>query len=89
MGQCNDSHPKLYAMIISNDYLDTKITNLCRILGSHSGGYEEFCLLRYNAMQSIESQPTFLQCRRINQRVNRYEAGGKQSWYFVWLHLQP
>jgi hypothetical protein len=23
---------------------------LCRSLGSHSGGYEEFCLLGYNAM---------------------------------------
>jgi hypothetical protein len=26
----------------------------CRILGSHSDSYEEFCLLEYNAVESIE-----------------------------------
>jgi hypothetical protein len=24
-----------------------------------TGGYKEFCLLRYNAVESIESKPTF------------------------------
>jgi hypothetical protein len=32
---------------------------LCRILGSCGGGYEEYCQLVYNAMKSVESQPTF------------------------------
>jgi hypothetical protein len=27
----------------------------CRIWGSHSIGYEEFCFLGYNAVQSVES----------------------------------
>jgi hypothetical protein len=27
--------------------------------GSHSGGYEEFYLLGYNTMYSVEIQPTF------------------------------
>jgi hypothetical protein len=31
----------------------------CRIWGFHSGGYEEFFLLGYNAEQSIESRLTF------------------------------
>jgi hypothetical protein len=31
----------------------------CRIWGSHSGGYEEFYLLRFNAVWSAECQPTF------------------------------
>jgi hypothetical protein len=30
-----------------------------RIGGSHSGGYEEYCLLGYNAVQSVECQSTF------------------------------
>jgi hypothetical protein len=29
---------------------ETYKLNLCRIWSSHSGGYEEFCLLGYNAM---------------------------------------
>jgi hypothetical protein len=32
---------------------------LCRIWSSHSGVYEEYYLLGYNAVQSVESQPTF------------------------------
>jgi hypothetical protein len=31
----------------------------CRILGCGSGGYEEYCLLEYNAVKSVESQPTY------------------------------
>jgi hypothetical protein len=27
--------------------------NICRVLGSHNGDYEEFYLLGYNTMQSI------------------------------------
>jgi hypothetical protein len=29
-----------------------------KILGSHSGDYEEFYILGYNAIQSVESQRT-------------------------------
>jgi hypothetical protein len=32
---------------------------LIRISFSHSGGYEEFYLLGYNAVQSVENQTTF------------------------------
>jgi hypothetical protein len=32
---------------------------LCRICGPHTGGYEEFYLLGYNAMLSVESQLIF------------------------------
>jgi hypothetical protein len=29
-------------------------TKTCRIWGSHRAGYEEFCLLGYNAVQSVK-----------------------------------
>jgi hypothetical protein len=32
---------------------------LGRIWGSHGGGYEEYYLLGYNAVYTVESQPTF------------------------------
>jgi hypothetical protein len=31
----------------------------CRILSSHINGYEEFCLVGYTALQSVESQLMF------------------------------
>jgi hypothetical protein len=31
----------------------------CKIRGSQCGGYEDFCLLRYKAVQYVESQPMF------------------------------
>jgi hypothetical protein len=37
----------------------SEVTSICRIWGSHSDGYEEFYLLGYNYVQSVESQPTF------------------------------
>jgi hypothetical protein len=39
--------------------LFSSIFNSYRIWGSHSDGHEEYCLLGYNVVQSIESQPTF------------------------------
>jgi hypothetical protein len=41
----------------SGPRLQTQIQ--CRIWGSHSGSYEEYYLVGYNAVQSIESQLTF------------------------------
>jgi hypothetical protein len=32
---------------------------VCRIRGSYSGGCEKYYLLGYNALQPVESQPTF------------------------------
>jgi hypothetical protein len=42
-------------------YINVSFTQciLCRIWRSHSDGYEEFCLLGYNGVQSVESHPTF------------------------------
>jgi hypothetical protein len=45
----------------------------------HSGGYEEFYLLEYNAMYSVESQLTF-------QR-NMYPPGS--NWFLSWLIFDP
>jgi hypothetical protein len=38
---------------------DRNLEQICRIWGSHSGDYEEFYLLGYNAVSSVGSQPTF------------------------------
>jgi hypothetical protein len=46
MGFCELLHEREND-IKSRNILTGKIT-LCRILGSHSGGYEEFCLQGYN-----------------------------------------
>jgi hypothetical protein len=39
--------------------LQSNFIENCRILGSHSGGFEGFCLLGYNAVYSVESQSMF------------------------------
>jgi hypothetical protein len=51
----------------------------CRIWGSHSSGYKEFCLLGYDDIQSIESNRWFegtyclhLHHQRISQMRNRH-----------------
>jgi hypothetical protein len=44
-----------------------------KIFGSSSGGYEEFYLLRYNSVYSVES--LHHQGRRISQTGNQHEAG--------------
>jgi hypothetical protein len=57
-------------------------TKLCRIWGSHSGGYREFYLLGYNDAQLVESQPTF--------RSNISPLLLPDSpWFFAWLILRP
>jgi hypothetical protein len=38
---------------------ELEITFACQISGSHRSGYEGFCLLRYNAVYSVESQSIF------------------------------
>jgi hypothetical protein len=43
---------------------------------------DDFCLLAYNVMQSIESQPAF--------RKNMSQAGSSAScWFLAWLIHQP
>jgi hypothetical protein len=65
----------------------------CRIWGSHCGGYEESYLLGYNAVQSIESQPTF------RRNMSPTSAGSKKKsssachllsrWFLTRLILRP
>jgi hypothetical protein len=61
---------------------------LCRIWGSHSGGYEEFYLLGYDTMQSVETKPTF---RR--NTFSRLQAEFclllASCWFLAWLILRP
>jgi hypothetical protein len=67
-------------------HLCFNIRQRCRIRRSHRGGYEEFSLLGYNAMQSIENMKTFRRNISLEslgpknkQERNQYEAGSKQS----------
>jgi hypothetical protein len=55
----------------------------CRIWGSHSGGYENFYLLGYNTVQSIESQPTF----RMNTSPSSSELKNKPSKIPAWRQV--
>jgi hypothetical protein len=50
----------VYTFLLKRDlnFWDT-LTMMFRILGFHIGGYEDIYLLEYNAMQSVQSQPTF------------------------------
>jgi hypothetical protein len=56
--------------------------SLCMIWGSHNGGYEEFCLLRYNAMHSFESRPTF-------RRTRCSALLPSSCWFVAWLIFLP
>jgi hypothetical protein len=52
--------PKQLSQYISPlEFLTIFFLTSCRILGSHSSGYEVFCLLGYTIVQFVESQPTF------------------------------
>jgi hypothetical protein len=43
--------------------------------------YEEFCLMGYNAVQSVESQPTFQKSELCLQPTS--------CWFLAWLILRP
>jgi hypothetical protein len=54
-----------------------------KIWSAHGGGYEEFCLLRYNSVESSESQATFLHPKRCgaNPATNQREEGNKHIFH--------
>jgi hypothetical protein len=59
-----------------------KSKDFCMKLGSHTGGYEQFYLLGYKAVQSVESQHTF--------RINKFPACHLfSSWFLSWFILRP
>jgi hypothetical protein len=51
---------------------------ICRIWGSHSDGCEKACLLEYNAVLSVKSQPTF--------RLNMIPAS---RWFLFSIIFRP
>jgi hypothetical protein len=54
-GLCFD-HEDVSSIFFQNvDCLSTDYIELCKIWGSHSGDYEEYHLLGYNVVQSVES----------------------------------
>jgi hypothetical protein len=59
--------------------------NICGIWGSHSGDYEEYCLLGYNYMLSVESQPKF----QSNILLPSSESINKLSMKPAWSCLPP
>jgi hypothetical protein len=61
-----------------------KGTIKCKILDSHSYVYEEFYLLGYNTLQSVESQPTFRRkivtpSSRLKSKPNKKLARSRQQ----------
>jgi hypothetical protein len=61
------------------------------IWDSDNGGYEEFCLLAYNAVWSVQSQPTFqrnisppFQGPRVSQTVL-----SASCWFLAYFTLRP
>jgi hypothetical protein len=51
-----------------------------RIWGSHSGGYEEYYLLGYKAVQSVESQPKFRKTISPPVFGSKNKASEKPAW---------
>jgi hypothetical protein len=64
---------------------------LCRIRGTHSSGYEEFYLLGYNAMQSVESQLMFGRNTLPPSLVSKNTLCllPASCWFLAWLILWP
>jgi hypothetical protein len=73
--------------------LSKETLGVCTIWGSHSGGYEEFCVLKYNAVQSVESQRMFrkntLPPTSGPKARNQLEAGSKQSPEEFFWNITP
>jgi hypothetical protein len=53
---------------------------ICRIWGSHSGGYEEYHHLGYNAVQSVDSQPTFRRNISPPSSGPKHKPSKKATW---------
>jgi hypothetical protein len=55
--------------------------SIFRVWGSHTGGYEKFCLLKYNALWSTENQQTFRKNMSKNKPSKKIsvKAGSKRN----------
>jgi hypothetical protein len=75
-----------FEQFITGVTLIYSIRNDCWICGSHSGGYEELCLLVSSTVWSVESQQMF----RSNMLPSLSGSKNKLSlWFLAWLVLQP
>jgi hypothetical protein len=70
---------------------ESKYHNCCWILGSHSYGYDEFCILRYNSVYPLKISRRFGgTCRLHHQGLRIIRARNHlESMWFPWLILRP
>jgi hypothetical protein len=70
-------------------FLESEILNRYRIWGPHSGGWEEFRLVEYNAMWSVETQPEFQRNIRFFTlfKIEYYSLLPALCWFLAWISV--
>jgi hypothetical protein len=63
------------------------ISDIHRIRGSHSGGYEEFCLLGYNVVKSTDSWPTFWKNMLLALSGSKSKTESVDCQQIRWLYI--
>jgi hypothetical protein len=62
--------------------------NLPRLWGSHSGGYEQFCLLGYNVVFRRNMSPPYSGSMNTPYKKPAWSTDSKQSCFLAWTILR-